>query len=276
LASQIRPPDLEEFAGLVAAGSPLSAVRIITLAPEQPGAHALIQRARAQGIVVVAGHTNATYEECEAAVVLGLSQATHTYNAMRGLHHRQPGALGAVLSDDAMDAQLIADNIHVHPAAMKILARCKGVERILLITDAMRAAGLAPGEYELGGQPVTVKDKECRLADGTLAGSVLTMEAALANFMAASGLSLSQAWPATSRTPARALGLEDELGSIAPGYRADLVLLDRELQVVATVVGGRVIYLREPERLGERLPKSEEISEVFYPFNWRTPPGAAL
>lgn len=242
----IRPANLAEFAELLAAGP----IRLITLAPEEPGAEALVRLARQHNVVVVLGHTDATYADCERAVEWGVSQATHTYNAMRGLHHRQPGTLGAVLSLDAIDAQLIADNIHVHPAGMKILARCKGSERLLLITDAIRATGLPEGEYELGGQPVWVKDGQCRLADGTLAGSILTMDQALRNFMAASGWSLAQAWPSTSHAAARTLGLEQEIGTLRPGARGDLVLLDEELQVVATVVGGEVAYLRDSARLG--------------------------
>jgi N-acetylglucosamine-6-phosphate deacetylase len=209
----------------------------------------LIRQARAHKVVVVLGHTNATYTDCERAVTWGISQATHTYNAMRGLHHRQPGTLGAVLSLDTIDAQLIADNIHVHPAGMKILARCKGAEHTLLITDAIRATGLPAGEYELGGQPVWVKNGECRLADGTLAGSILTMDQALRNFIAATGWSLAQAWPTTSRTAARTLSLAPTLGTLTPGAYGDLVVLDQALRVVATVVGGAVVYLREAERL---------------------------
>lgn len=243
-ASFIRPPNLAEFAELLAAGP----IRLITLAPEEPGAEALVRLARAHNVVVVLGHTNATYADCEQAVAWGVSQATHTYNAMRGLHHRQPGTLGGVLSLDTIDAQLIADNIHVHPAGMKILARCKGADRTLLISDAIRATGLPEGEYELGGQPVWVKNGECRLAEGTLAGSILTMDQALRNFMAATGWSLAQAWPTTSRTPARTLGLAAEIGTLRPGAWGDLVLLDQALQVVATVVGGEVAYAREAER----------------------------
>lgn len=244
-AASIRPPNLTEFAELAAAGP----VRMITLAPEVEGAAELIAAARQQGVTVVWGHTNATYEECVLAADRGVTQATHTYNAMSGLHHRKPSVLGATLTLDQIYAQLIADNIHVHPAAMNVLARCKGVERTVLITDAMRAAGLPDGEYELGGQPVTVSDGSCRLADGTLAGSILTMERALVNFMAATGLPLTAAWPATSRTPAQSLGLGQRYGALTPGYQADLVLLDAELQVVATVVGGQVVYLREAARL---------------------------
>ena len=244
-ADQIRPPDVTEFAALLQAGP----VRMITLAPEVDGAAQLMAMARAEDVVVVVGHTNADYDVCQAAFAAGASQATHTYNAMTGLHHRRPGTLGAVLTNDTVDAQLIADNIHVHPAAMEILARCKGPQRTLLITDAMRAAGLPPGRYELGGQPVTVANHACRLEDGTLAGSVLTMERALANFMAANSWPLHKAWPATSRNAARALGMDDRLGEIKSGYWADLVLLDEELTVVATIVDGQVVYLRDEERL---------------------------
>lgn len=244
-ATHIRPPDLAEFRTLCMAGP----VRMMTLAPEQPGAHNLIAEALAHGVTVVVGHTNATYEECQAAIDLGATQATHTYNAMSGLHHRRPGVLGAVLSDARVFTQLIADNVHVHPAAMKILAACKGAARTILITDAMRATGLPPGEYELGGQAVTLQEGACRLADGTLAGSILTMDRALVNFMAATGWPLAEAWPITSRTPARAIGVDDTLGGLWPGYWADLVLLDRELEVVATVVGGEVVHLGETERL---------------------------
>ncbi len=222
---------------------------MITLAPEQPGAHDLIRDAVRRGVTVVAGHTDATYDEFEAAVDAGVTQATHTFNAMSGLHHRRPGALGATLSDDRVYAQLIADNIHVHPAAMRILARCKPIERTVLITDAMRAAGMAPGEYDLGGQTVTVADGACRLADDTLAGSVLTLETGLANFMAAAGLTPAEAWPASSASPAASIGLDREYGSIAAGYHGDMTLLDADGAVVATVVAGQVVYLRDVQRL---------------------------
>jgi len=230
----IRKPNIEEFLDLVQAGP----VRMMTFAPEVEGAAALLATALQHGVVAVWGHTDATYEECVAAATQGFTQATHTYNAMSGLHHRRPGVLGATLTIDPVYAQLIADNIHVHPAAMQVLARCKGVERTILITDAMRAAGLADGTYDLGGQQVTVAEGACRLADGTLAGSILTMDRALRNFLAATDLSLAEAWPVTSRTPAQSLGLADQFGSVAAGYCGDLVVLDSALDVIATIVGG--------------------------------------
>ncbi len=240
----IRRPDPRELAALAAAGP----VRLITLAPEVPGAHGLMAQAQEAGIGVVIGHTAATYEEAQDAIRRGASQATHTFNAMTGLHHRRPGVVGAVLHNDAIYAQLIPDTIHVHPAAMDILARCKGPERTLLITDAIRAAGMPPGTYELGGQEVVVSPEgTCRLPDGTLAGSIVTMDQGLRHFLAATGWPLERAWPVTSRTPAQALGMDHVMGCIAPGYRADLVLLDAHLEVVATVVGGRVVFDRRTE-----------------------------
>ena len=243
--AHIRPPSAAEFEELLAAGP----VRMVTLAPEVAGADALIGMATAAGVRVVLGHTAATFEEATSAVDAGVSQATHTYNAMTGLHHRQPGALGATLSDDRIYAQLIADGIHVHAAAMRILGRCKGPARTLLISDAIGAAGMPEGRYEMGRLPVIVKDGACRLEDGTLAGSVLTLDAALRNFMAATGWPLVQAWPATSLSQAQAMGIDREVGRIRPGARADLVLLDGEAQVAATVVGGRLAYLRDGWRL---------------------------
>ena len=241
----IRPPDLDEFGAWIACGR----VRMITLAPEVRGAEKLIARALEKEIIAVSGHTNAGFEETMAAFEQGVTQVTHAYNAMTGLHHRRPGTLGATLVHDGVYAQLIADNVHVHPAAMDILYRCKGIEKILLITDAMRAAGLEEGEYTLGDHVVTVRDDRCMLPDGTLAGSVLTMEKALKNFIAATGAGLDEAWPASSRNAATALGLADEIGRIEIGYRADLVLLDADLTVVATLVGGEIAYLRDSARL---------------------------
>lgn len=244
----IRPASLTEFGELLAAGP----VKLITLAPEEPDAGALIDAALAAGVRVIIGHSAASYEQAIASFDRGISQATHTFNAMTGLHHRQPGVVGAVLTDKRIFAQLIADTVHVHPAAMAVLAQCKGPDRLLLITDAIRATGLPNGESELGGQPVFVRDGQCRLADGTLAGSILTMDGALRHFLSATGWPLEKAWPITSRTPAAALGIGDEYGAIVPGYRADLVILDDRLEVVSTIVGGRIVYLREGEeaRLG--------------------------
>lgn len=234
-------------------------VKLMTVAPEIPDGLALVRELTAQGIVPVMGHTASTYAEAAAGSRAGVTQATHTFNAMQGLHHRAPGALGWVMQDPTIFAQLIADNIHVHPGAMKVLALCKSYSRILLITDAIRAAGLSEGVYDLGSLSVTVRDGACRLADGTLAGSLLTMETALANFMAATGAELRDAWPASSLTAAQSCGLDDRLGRLMAGYWADIVLLDDDLQVIATVVDGRLAHLH-PEhrhRVRERHPAAD-------------------
>ncbi len=235
----IVPPDLAFVAELATCGP----VRLMTLAPEIPGGQELVQVLCRHGIVPVMGHTACTWNQAQAASAWGVRQATHTYNAMRGLHHREPGALGWVLQDPALYAQLIADTIHVHPGAMQILALCKSFARILLITDAMRAAGLPEGTYDLGALSVTVRNGACRLPDGTLAGSVLTMDRALRHLIAATRSDLAHAWPASSLTAAQSCGLDNVLGHLQAGYWADLTLLSAELEVVATIVNGVVQYL---------------------------------
>lgn len=235
----IVPPDLAFVDELMTCGP----VRLMTIAPEIPGGQELIHALDRHGIVPVMGHTACTWREAQAGSAWGVRQATHTYNAMRGLHHREPGALGWVMQDPAIYAQLIADNIHVHPGAMRILALCKSFARILLITDAIRATGLPEGIYDLGSLPVTVRDGACRLPDGTLAGSVLTMERALDHLITATQSDLAHAWPASSLTAAQSCGLEGKLGRLQAGYWADLTLLTGTLEVAATIVNGTLQYL---------------------------------
>jgi N-acetylglucosamine-6-phosphate deacetylase len=192
--------------------------------------------------VVAAGHTRASYEELLAAVELGISQVTHLFNAMEPLHHRKPGVVGGALSLDALRCELIADNVHIHPAVLKMAVRAKGVDGVMLVTDAMSGTGMPDGEYMLGGLRVTVRGGEARLADGTLAGSTLTVDRAVANIMAAAEIPLREALTMATRTPARALGLEGHKGAIARGMDADLVALDEGARVRLTIVGGRVVY----------------------------------
>ena len=221
-------------------------IRLLALAPEYPENHWLIDECARRGITVSAAHTAATYADMQQAVALGLSQTTHTYNAMTGLHHREPGTLGAALTMDSISCELIADNVHVHPAAMNLLYRAKGPDRTLLITDAVRGAGLPEGtSYDQDGRPVVVRDGAAYLPGDTLAGSTLTMDRALRNFIAATGAPLEVVWPTTSRTAARQLGLDGRKGSLEVGKDADLVLLDANLDVRLTVVGGQVVYERE-------------------------------
>lgn len=237
----IREPELDFVDRLMDTG----VLKLMTVAPEIPGGEALVRRLRAGGAVAVSGHTAASYVETAAGAAWGIRQATHTYNAMRGLHHREPGALGWILQDQRIFAQLIADNVHVHPGAMRLLARCKTMRRLLLITDAISATGRPEGIYRLGELPVEVRNGECRLPDGTLAGSVLTMERGLANLVAATGLPLAECWPASSLTAAESCGWGHRLGRLAPGYIADIVLLTQDLEVAAVLVDGRLRHIAE-------------------------------
>jgi len=236
--AHMRPADPDEYRRWFETG----AVALLTLAPEIPGSQEIIRYAVEHGAVVAAGHTRASYEQMCRAVELGLTQVTHLFNAMDPLHHRQPGAVGAALSLDALSCQLIADNVHIHPAVLKLAVRAKGVERIILITDAMAGAGMPDGQYGLGGLAVSVRQGVARTADGALAGSTLTLERGLANVIADTGLSLQQALPMATLNPARALGLDARKGSIAVGKDADLIVVDAELNVVLTMVAGQVIH----------------------------------
>jgi N-acetylglucosamine-6-phosphate deacetylase len=217
-------------------------VRLITVAPEIEGVPDLIRAGKNEGIEFALGHTGATYEQVNADVDFGLRQATHTFNGMPAFHHRYPGALGAVLSDDRIWAQIIADGIHVHPAIVKFLVKAKGIERTILITDAIRATGMPDGDFALGDQMVHVKDGVARTDAGGLAGSTLTMDQALRNVMKFADISLSEALPMATRVPAAAMKLENHKGSIAPGFDADIVVLDETNHVRLTMVGGRVVY----------------------------------
>jgi N-acetylglucosamine-6-phosphate deacetylase len=238
----LRRPDPAEYRPWLEAG----VVRRVTLAPELPGALDLIREGAAQGVRFSAGHTEADYDLFEQAVEAGLSQSTHTFNGMTGLHHRQPGAAGAALSDDQVTCEAIADGIHLHPAMLKLLVRAKGVERTLLVTDAMRAAGLADGDYDLGGQQIRVQGGVARTPAGGLAGSTLTLERAVHNCMQFCGLNISQALAMATTTPAVALGLVGRKGAIQPGADADLIFIDPDWHIKAVMVGGKIVYQTLP------------------------------
>lgn len=235
---QIRRADRDEMAALFELG----VIRLVSLAPEYEENHWLIGECRRRGIMVSLAHSAATYAQVREAVERGIGHSTHTFNAMTGLHHREPGAVGAILTTRAIRAELIADNIHVHPIAMDVLWKYKGVDGVILITDAIRAAGLPDGEYDLDGRMVTLKDGACRLADGTLAGSVLTMNEALRNFFHTVLKPVDEFWQVSSYNAACAIGLEKHKGRIEAGYDADLVLIDPEFEVHYTIVGGRIVY----------------------------------
>lgn len=213
-------------------------VRMMTIAPEVPGALAVIAEAARRNVCVSIGHSDAEMSIAQQAVNAGARHATHTFNAMRPLDHRDPGIIGEVLSDDRMTADLIADGIHVSPPVVKIFLQAKGVERAVLITDAISATGMPDGQYQLGPIQVDVKDGECT-ANGSLAGSVLTMDRAVRNVMQFSKWSLRHAVRAATLNPARAVGMAQDLGVLQPGARADFTVLSPAGEVMKTIVGGR-------------------------------------
>lgn len=217
-----------------------SLIKMQTVAPEIEGAGAYIQLLKEYGIVAACGHTDATYAQIEAAVTHGLSHAVHTYNAMKGLHHREAGTLGAVMLNDRITAEIIADGIHVHEAAVKLLIKVKGTERVVLVTDAISAAGMPDGDYELGGLPVIVEQGVARLKqDGSLAGSTLTMNEGFRFLVEQAGVSLNEASCMASLNPASVIGMQHKIGSIAVGKQADLLLMDKQYNIKEVFIKGK-------------------------------------
>jgi N-acetylglucosamine-6-phosphate deacetylase len=232
----LRDPSTDELAELIEQGA--GAIRMVTLAPERDGALAAIKLLTSHRVVAAIGHTDATYDETRAAVAAGASVATHLFNGMRPVHHREPGPVLALLDAPNVVCELVADGVHLHDGTLTFAASVAGPERAALITDAMAAAGMADGEYELGGQAVTVTDGVARLSrDGAIAGSTLTMDAALRHAVAA-GIPMADAARMVATTPARAIGLGDRIGALQVGLRADLVVLDEELNVVRVMRDG--------------------------------------
>ncbi|MBP1963692.1 N-acetylglucosamine-6-phosphate deacetylase [Paenibacillus aceris] len=215
-------------------------VKQLTLAPEGEGGLETIAWLRDRGIVASCGHTDASYADIQSAADAGLSHAVHTFNAMKPLHHREPGTVGAVLTDDRISGEVIADGHHVHPAAIRLLVKAKQPHGLLLITDAMSAAGLGNGQYELGGQAVTVQSGVARLTEGgALAGSTLTMIDALRYMVREVGVSVEDASRFASGNPARLLQLQASHGSIAQGKQADLLLVSPELDIEHVWIRGK-------------------------------------
>jgi len=234
-------PALEAVAGW----SPQTGVRLVTLAPELPGALPVIEALATRGVLVSAGHSTATFEEATMAFDAGARYGTHLFNAMPTMHHREPGLPGALLTDPRPVVGFIADGVHTHPSVISLVWQALGPERLNLVTDAMAALGMGPGSHLLGDFEVTVDATSARLADGTLAGSILSLDQALRNLIRLTGCTLADALATVTTTPARSLGLDHERGQIAPGYVADLVLLSPELEVRGTVVRGELVYTAE-------------------------------
>jgi len=236
----IRDPDPEEARACIEAGR--GWVKQVTMAPELPKAHEVAGIFRRGGVVVAAAHTDADYDTAKEAFEGDWTHVTHTYNAMNGLHHRKPGMIGAVFGSDNLTAELIADTIHVHPGAMKVMIRSLGTDRVVLITDAMEAAGLPDGNYALLGHDVTVKDGAARLKDGTLAGSSALLNKCVHNVNKEVGVPLIDAVKMATLNPARAMGFSDRLGSITAGKDASLAVVDEDMNVYLTIVNGEIVY----------------------------------
>jgi len=213
-------------------------VKLVTLAPELPGSLQAIRQLRGQGVSVSAGHSLATWEEAKAGFDAGAESVTHLFNAMPALEHRAPGLTGAALTDSRVIAGFIADGIHAHPAMAALAWKMKGAEGIALVTDAMAALGMSPGTYRLGDFDVTVDETSARLADGTLAGSILNQEQALQNMMSFTGEAVENILPSLSATPARLAGLGD-YGQLIPGNPANITVVNRKGQVKKVVLAGK-------------------------------------
>ena len=242
-AEWVRLPDAEEMAHWITLSE--NTLKEITLAPEMAGAEKVIRLARASGITVSLGHTDATGAEAEQAIDWGASQATHVFNAMRGLHHREPGLVGAALARPEIVCEVIADGVHLAPLIVRLVALAKGVSGVVLITDAIEGTAMPEGEYRLGGQTVSVRNGTAAFADGTLAGSVLTMNQAFINVRRFAGVSLTEAARMSSGNAARQLGLSGKYGELSSGAAADVVILHPETgEVRWTLVGGEVAYKR--------------------------------
>ena len=231
------PPEPAVVDQLVSAGR--TGIRMVTLAPELPDGIDAVRRLGAVGTAVAIGHTDATYEQTRAAIDAGASVGTHLFNAMRPMHHRdEPGPVPALLEDDRVTVELICDGVHLHPAAIRIALRTAGANRVMLVTDAMAAAGAGDGDYRLGRLAVQVRGGVARLAgDQAIAGSTLTMDRAF-RFAVDAGASVAEAVQMSATTPARVLGMAEQIGSIAVGRDADLVELDETFHVHAVMRKG--------------------------------------
>ncbi|TSB47347.1 N-acetylglucosamine-6-phosphate deacetylase [Alkalicoccobacillus porphyridii] len=217
-------------------------IKLVTLAPEQEGGAELLNYLDKQGIVASIGHSNASCHEVDTFVQAGAKQVTHLFNQMSGLHHREPGVVGACFLEDKLKAELIVDGIHVDPRIVNLTLQQKSSENIILITDSIRAKGLENGIYDLGGQDVYVENGRASLVDGTLAGSLLRMDEAIRNMLEFTGCSLADAIKMASLNPAKQLNIDDRKGSIAVGKDADIVILNDKNRVMLTFCRGQLVY----------------------------------
>jgi N-acetylglucosamine-6-phosphate deacetylase len=240
-AANIMAPDATLFGKWLRAAN--KSLRLVTVAPELTGINDLIQGAEQAGVRIAMGHSNASFQEAHSAVQQGICYAVHTFNAMRPLLHRDPGIIAEVLVDDRVFAEIIADGIHVDRSVVRLFARAKGKERVLLVTDAISAMDMPDGRYVLGGDAVDVSNGICRDEEGRLAGSTLTQEIALKNFVDWTNWSVEDALLGLTLNPARALKLEKK-GVLEPGCDADIVIMDDNFRIIETLVAGRLVFER--------------------------------
>lgn len=241
--SHMRELKLDEIKGLLDIAE--DSLKIVTIAPEKENSTEIIQYLTENGVEISIGHTNATYKEVIEAIKRGSKIGVHTFNGMRGLHHREPGVVGAIMDSDDIYAELIADNIHVDPVVMRILYKLKGNDKLYLVSDCMRAGGLEDGEYSLGELNVEVKNGIARTESGSLAGSTLKIKNGIKNIMKATNIELLDAVRLASTVPAKAIGLDGEIGSIKENKKANITVIDDDLNIHMTIVNGRVVYEKE-------------------------------
>ncbi|MCD6576668.1 MAG: N-acetylglucosamine-6-phosphate deacetylase [Anaerolineaceae bacterium] len=239
----IRKPSLKEMGLYLDAGE--GWIRHVTLAPELEGADEVADLLSNSGVQVALGHSNANYETASRALRGPFTHVTHTFNAQSPFHHRQPGVVGAILNSESASAELIADGIHIHPAAMQILTRCLGTERIVLITDAMPGAGMPDGIYTFLEHEVTIQDGKALLPNGTHAGSTATLDACVRNMVELVGISFADGLRMAAFNPAKVIGADANIGSLAPGKKANIAVFDESMNVKMTFVNGNLIYKGE-------------------------------
>ena len=220
-------------------------IKLMTIAPELPGAMDIIRKAASEDVVLSVGHSEAEFETIVEGIDNGISQVTHIYNAMPLTHHRSPGVLGAAYLYDELKVQLIADGVHVHPVTMRFLMKIKGAGGIILVSDAMLAAGQPDGDYGFAGRKINVKDGIAYTSDGSLAGSCLTLDNAVKNMVTMCDVPLTQASRMSSLNAARVLRLDNKKGILAVGKDADIAIMNSDLEVEATIFGGQIVYRKE-------------------------------
>ena len=236
----IRNPDLAEIEKLLDMAG--GAIKIMTLAPELKGAFDLIRILKRSGVIAAAGHTTADYEIMKAAIKAGISYATHIFNSYPILHHRETGAIGALLESDRVDTEILCDGIHLSPVLIRLLFRMKTIDRLILVTDGIEVMGRRIKSFVMGGRKVIVNSQGARMADGTLVGSMLPMNHALCNVVKFTGIPLSDALILATTNPARLLGVEDRKGDIRVGMDADLVIMDKRCNIKRTIIAGETVF----------------------------------